>query len=136
MHVLRTLILRRRQLALLTVALALCMKALLPTGYMVSDTAKTFTVTICNGATGERTTTEIAIPAKGSPAPHEDSQGKGDTQCPYSSLSMAPMGGADVPLLALAIAFILALGFLPAPRLPFRPAQYLLPPLRGPPAAA
>lgn len=132
MHALRTMIGNRRQLALLLVVLALCMKALLPAGYMVSGSAKTFTVTICTDATGGMKTTEITVPAKDP----MHGEGKGDAHCPYSSLSMAAAGGADAPLIALAIAFILALGFLPAPRLPFRRTYYLLPPLRGPPATA
>lgn len=133
MHALRILLLKRRQLALVLVALALCMKALLPTGYMVSDSARVFTITICTGAGGE--TKEIAIPTKGS-GHQDDAQGKVDAQCSWSAHSMAAMGGADAPLLALALAFILALGFLPAPKLPLRRTTYLQPPLRGPPATA
>lgn len=134
MHALRTILLKRRQLALAVVVLAIAMKALLPMGYMVSGGAKTFTISICSGVDGERETVEIAIPAKG--GEQQDAQAKADGQCPYSSLGMAALGGADAPLLALALAFILALGFLPAPSLPLRRANYLQPPLRGPPAAA
>lgn len=136
MHALRILLLERRQLALVLVALALCMKALLPTGYMISDSARVFTITICSGATGEKITKEIAIPAKGGSAQHDSDHGKGDAQCSWGSHSMAATGGADAPLLALALAFILALGFLPAPALPLRRASYLQPPMRGPPATA
>lgn len=136
MHATRALILKRRQFALVLVALALCMKALLPAGYMVSDSARVFTITICSDATGERIATEITIPAKGGSEHQDADHGKGDAQCPFSSLSMAATGGADAPLLALALAFIIALGFLPAPGLPLRRAHYLQPPLRGPPATA
>ena len=136
MHALRALILKRRQLTLVLVALALCMKALLPTGYMVSDSARVFTITICSDATGQPMATQIAIPAKGRSEHPGADHGKGDAQCPFSSLAMAATAGADAPLLALALAFIVALGFLPAPSLPFRRAHYLQPPLRGPPATA
>jgi hypothetical protein len=49
---------------------------------------------------------------------------------------MAGLGGVDMALLALALAFILALGF--APLRPARAAstRFLRPPLRGPPAGA
>lgn len=135
MHALRRLILKRRQLALLAIALVLAMKALVPAGYMVSASSKIFTITICSESTGEKLKTQVQIPMK---AGHGgDAAAKADQQpCPYSSLSLAALGGADAPLLALAIAFILALGFLPAPPLPLRQAHYLLPPLRGPPATA
>lgn len=136
MHALRSLILTRRQFALALVALALCMKALLPNGYMISDSARTFTIEICSGATGEKITKEISIPAKGGSGQHDNDHGKGDAQCSWSLHSMAATGGADAPLLALALAFILALGFLPAPALPLRRVHYLHPPLRGPPATA
>jgi len=136
MHALRLLLLKRRHIALVLVVLALCMKALLPTGYMVSDSARVFTITICTGAGGETVSKEIAIPAKGGSGHQDDAQGKGDAQCSWSAHSMAAVGGADAPLLALALAFILALGFLPAPKLPLRRTTYLQPPLRGPPATA
>jgi hypothetical protein len=139
MHALRSLIRTHRQLSLVLVALALCMKALLPTGYMVSDAGHVLTVTICTGTTDTVTKT-IAIPGaingKGGSHQQTDEHGKDTAQCPFSSLSMAMTGGADAPLLAAALAFILALGFLPAPALPLRRGAYLLPPLRGPPATA
>lgn len=136
MHALRILLLKRRQFALVLVALALCMKALMPAGYMVSESARVFTITICSDASGEKISREIVIPAKGGSGHQDDAHGKADAQCAWSSLSMAATGGADAPLLALALAFILALGFLPAPILRARRADYLQPPLRGPPATA
>lgn len=137
MQALRALILGNRSAAILVVLLALCMKALIPAGTMVSGGSKSIAVTICNGGDGAATPATIEIPAKGSPLDGKDGHGKGEgTQCSFSSLSMAAMGGADAPLLALALAFILLLGLRPAARLPFARAHYLLPPLRGPPATA
>lgn len=130
MHALRILLAKHCHIALALVVLALCMKALLPTGYMVSDSARVFTITICTGAGGETVSKEITLPAKGGSG-HQD-----DAQCSWSAHSMAAMGGADAPLLALALAFILAVGLLPAPKLPLRRATFLQPPLRGPPATA
>ncbi|WEK48313.1 MAG: hypothetical protein P0Y56_08480 [Candidatus Andeanibacterium colombiense] len=135
MHALRSLVRTRRRLSLALVALALCMKALLPAGYMVSDAGHVLTVTICTGTT-DTVTKQIAIPTKGDTHRQSDAHGKDTAQCPFSSLSMAATGGADAPLLALALAFILVLGFLPAPALPLRRTDYFQPPLRGPPATA
>lgn len=132
MQSLRTLIHARRRIALLLVVMALAMKAVMPAGYMVQAGPKMLTVTICTGDSLH--TAQIAIPMKHTPG--KDGQGKEGGQCAFSSLSMAAMGGADAPLLALALAFILLLGFVPTPRLPLRRVQYLLPPLRGPPATA
>ncbi|HIQ17418.1 MAG TPA: hypothetical protein EYH41_05390 [Novosphingobium capsulatum] len=77
-------------------------------------------------------TAKIAIPMKGEPSDSTGKQGKGD--CPFSSLSMASMTGADPALLALALAFILALGFAPVRTSHPKRVSYLRPPLRGPPA--
>lgn len=141
MRALRALILANRRVAILVVLAALCMKALIPAGYMVSGGTDSITVTICNGGgEGGPTLVTIEIPAKGMTLGGEGDHGKGSGkdggQCSFSSLTMAAMGGADAPLLALALAFILLLGLLPAIRLPFARADHLQPPLRGPPATA
>jgi len=49
---------------------------------------------------------------------------------------MATLGAADVLLLALALAFIFALGIAPSRPAPPARAAHLRPPLRGPPAFA
>jgi len=60
--------------------------------------------------------------------------GKG--QCAFSPLAFAALGGADAPLLAIALAFILAFGFASTPPLRLARIAGLRPPLRGPPARA
>lgn len=129
----RAFLLRHRRLALLLVAATLCLKVLVPAGYMLGQGAgKVITVEVCADASGQHLTKQIVVPAKaGETAP---AQIKGDGSCPYSALSMAALSGADAALLALALAFILALGFLPAvpPRL--ARGAFVRPPLRGPPA--
>lgn len=141
MHTLRALLFGHRRIAILVVALALGMKALLPAGYMVSSAAegasRVLTLALCHeGGDGATVASSVAVPVgKVAPDGH-DSHAKADGQCPYSSLSMAAMGGASAPLLALALAFILALGLTPVRRLPFGPIPHLRPPLRGPPALA
>lgn len=134
MNSIRALLLRYRFMAFAVIALALAMKALVPTGYMVGGDARVLTIRICDDAqvTSALHAKDIAIPMKGEPAgKHAKSEGV----CPYSALSFASLGGADPVQLALALRFILATGFaaliLPA----LRRAAHLRPPLRGPPAA-
>jgi hypothetical protein len=132
MSVMRAFLLQHRYLAILVVMAALCMKIVVPTGFMIGQNSKVLTVQLCTDGLGHSATAKITIPMNGEPNDSTGKQGKGD--CPFSSLSMASMAGADPALLALALAFILALGFTPArTSLPKR-VSYLRPPLRGPPA--
>ena len=134
MDSLRALLLRYRLAAFAVVALALAMKALVPTGYMVGGDSRAVTIRICSDAQGTAAfdARNIAIPMKGEPAGKHT---KAEGACPYSALSFASLGGTDPVQLALALLFVMASGFallvLPAPR----PAAHLRPPLRGPPAA-
>lgn len=134
MHGLRAFFLRRRSVALFVVLAALCLKTLVPAGFMIGIEGKALTVRICNDAVSAHAIKQIAIPMK------EGSGGSGlkqaKAECPYTALSMAALSGADPVLLALAIAFIVALGFAPSPVRPARRALYLRPPLRGPPVLA
>lgn len=116
---------------MLLVVVALCLKAALPTGFMISQQSRTLTVEICADSLGRMVTHQLVLPMKGDAG---GEQGKGE--CPFASLSMASLDAADPVLLAAALAFILALGFAPAhlPRL--ERATRLRPPLRGPPATA
>lgn len=132
MSVMRALLMRHRALALLVVLAALCMKIVVPTGFMIGQNSKVLTVQICDDAFGNHAVKQIFIPMKGDPNDSTGKQGKGD--CPFSSLSMASMTGADPALLALALAFILALGFAPVRTSHPKRVSYLRPPLRGPPA--
>lgn len=133
MNRLRALLLRYRIMAFAVIGMALAMKALVPTGYMVGSDSRVLSIRICDDAqvTSALHAKDIAIPMKGEPA---GKHAKGEGACPYSALSFASLGGADPVQLALALLFILATGFaaivLPAPRR----AAHLRPPLRGPPA--
>lgn len=131
---LRTLFLRHRALALLLVAATLCLKAVVPTGYMIGHQSKTLTVLICGDGMDRAAAQQLAIPLPGEPGDGAAKQGKGD--CPYGALSMASLAGADPAQLALALTFILALGFAAASPNLFRRIDHLRPPLRGPPALA
>ncbi len=130
----RALIRGHRWLALGLVMAAFALKALVPGGYMLSAGARVITVQLCDDTGAGHLTTQIAIPMKSGSAPSDHAKSQG--ACPYSSLSHASLGGADPVLLALALTFILLLGFLPLASLPARHSFYLRPPLRGPPLFA
>lgn len=120
---------------MLIVALALCVKAIVPTGYMVGGGERTLVVQLCSDGLGKAMMTRIAIPM--APAseqqPHE--QGGDDSPCAFGALSLGALAGADAPLLADAALFIIARGFAPVVALPLERLFHLRPPLRGPPAS-
>lgn len=128
----RTFLLQRRFLAVMAVIAALCMKIVVPTGFMIGQDSRVLTVQLCTDGLGHAVTAKIAIPMKGEPSDSSGKQGK--AECPFASLSMASMAGADPALLALALAFILALGFAPTHVSKPKRVSHLRPPLRGPPA--
>ncbi len=131
---LRAFLLSHRAIAMLVIAAALCLKLVVPTGYMIGTDTRVLTIQICNDGTGHTLTTKLVVPLKQSPADQSGKSGK--AECPYSSLGHASLAGADPVQLALALAFIIALGFAAVAAPPLKRAQYLLPPLRGPPALA
>lgn len=135
MHALRAFLRTNRRLALALVALALVIKALVPAGYMLGgplgDGARVLTVAICADASGGLTTKQITVPSDG-----KSGHAKAEGTCAWGLLAMAALSGADVLLLALALAFILALGLAPSRPAPRPQRAYLRPPLRGPPAFA
>jgi hypothetical protein len=132
MTALRALLLRHRLLAMVLVGAALCLKMVMPAGYMVAPEAKVLTIRICADSIDHDAIAQVAVPMKGA-AGKTGNAGKGE--CAFSSLTMAATGGADPVLLAFALAFILALGFAPTPAPHLRRASRLRPPLRGPPLA-
>lgn len=114
------------------IALALCLKIVVPSGFMISQETRTFTVLICHDASGTGQDLKVTVPIKSSGSETPGKPAKGE--CPYGALSMASLGGADPVLLALALAFILALGFAPVRLTLAKRFAYAQPPLRGPPA--
>ena len=136
MKLLRAFFLRHRAGAMVVVIAALCMKMLVPGGFMVGSANKVLTVEICADASGQKVTRHIPIAMNGKTGGEHRNEGKAGTPCPWSALSTASLAGADPALLALALTFILALGLAPARLTLLRPAFHLRPPLRGPPALA
>lgn len=132
---LRTFLLHHRSIALMLALVALCMKALVPAGYMVGQGAKTLTIEFCSDGLNEIAAKQIVIPMKDAPdsSSGDHDQSKGD--CAFSVLSIASLGGAQPGLLADSLVFILSAGFGP-PVAPVLQSSFdLRPPLRGPPAA-
>lgn len=131
------LIREHRALAVFLTVLALSVKLVLPQGYMIGETgARTITVQMCfDGLSHETVKLVLPMTGKSSTGDRHD-QGKSSDHCPFSSLSMGSLAGADAPLLALALAFILILGFAPIHPVHRNRFTYLRPPLRGPPALA
>ena len=124
-----------RRLAALLVALALCMKALVPAGYMIGASSKILTVQICADASGVDLTQSMAIPLDRDAGQKSD-HGKEKATCAWSGLAKASNGSTDLALLALALAFILALGLLWQTPPPRTASRHIRPPLRGPPLPA
>ena len=134
---LRASIRRHRHLAIVLLVLACLIRAAIPAGMMVSSTPdKVLTVTVCTGSAGEVVTITLAVPGNAEKgADHSSDAAKAD-HCAFTGLSTAALGGADPILLVAAFAFILVLGLAPVRAAPLARFRYLLPPLRGPPAAA
>jgi hypothetical protein len=130
MEGLRIFFRRHRALAALLVTLALAMKVLVPAGTMIDAQASTLTVEICDGV-DHHLVSQVTLPPSGKSTGDKT---RHDGVCPFSALGHAGLAGADPLQLALALAFIVALGL--APLTPPRGARAvrLRPPLRGPPA--
>lgn len=131
----RAFFLKHRSMALMLVLVALCMKALVPTGYMVGSSSKTLSIEFCSDGLTQTAAKQIVIPMKDDAdrSSGEHDGAKGD--CAFSALSMASLGGAQPDLLADALVFIQATGFAPQPAPALQSSFDLRPPLRGPPAA-
>ena len=135
MRSLRAFIRDHRALAIWLVALALCMKIMVPQGFMVGGAGKSLSITICDGM-GQQQTRQISLPQTGHAHEMPAESGKASDVCPYAALGMAALSGTPAVLLGEALAFILTRGVWPA-TIP-QPARrtFLRPPLRAPPSPA
>jgi len=133
---LRSLIRNHRHSVLALLVLALCIKALVPNGFMVSASNESFlTVTICSESSGDLKQVQLVIPRAEQGSKDSDHRPKGE-HCAFAGLSHFALGGVDMFLLALALAFLIIRGLAPTQHQPYRFISNLRPPLRGPPAAA
>jgi len=132
MRSLRAFIRDHRRLALGLVALALCMKMMVPVGFMIGGGGKSLSITICDGR-GPDLTKQISLPQTDQSHEKGAEQGKAVDACPYAGLSMTALSGAPTALLVVALAFALARAVWPTAT-PRPPQQWRLkPPLRAPP---
>jgi hypothetical protein len=128
---LRHHILGHRRWAAALIALALLAKLIVPAGFMLDGSAGRITVELCTGFGVQKV--EMALP--GQPDQH-DRQSKADSPCTFSALAAPALGGADPIQLAIAIAFVMAIGLRAVAIARPRSFAHLRPPLRGPPAIA
>jgi hypothetical protein len=131
----------QRHCAVLICAVALLLKLLVPTGYMIGGDHGRIAVTICTGLSSAATTIDIPRTSgdmaalHGSTSGHESTRdhGKTDMPCGYAGLSATVLGAVDPVLLVAALATVAAMARRPVLRPAPRPSPHLRPPLRGPP---
>lgn len=132
MSALRHFLFQHRLLALGVVLAALALKLVVPAGFMLANDTRVLTIRVCEESSASQVERQIAIPVAGD---HGGAAGKqAKDSCPFAGHAAPALAGAHPILLALALAFVLALGFAPVHRLRARPTPYLRPPLRAPPA--
>ena len=144
---LRRLILCHRALAVLICAVALAVKLLVPAGYMIGDAGGRTVMILCPGAAmpaaaaAAAAATATATPMDhGGMATHAagDDAGKAhgmaEPPCAFAGLAAPALAAADPLLLAIAIAYGLAVALRPVRVASRAAAPHLRPPLRGPPA--
>ncbi len=127
----RAFFLTRQRLAFALVALALLIRAFVPQGFMVMPSNGTIMVSVCSGQGPQTIALDVGLGVDQT-SDHGDTR-PADHPCAFSGLGMAADTGADILLLGLALAFVLARGFMPvAVRRQYAPSR-LRPPLRAPP---
>lgn len=117
-------------------ALALLLKLLVPSGYMLETTGASFGLVPCSGmAPTHVMPPAVAMPGMTHHADHDGNKDKpaAEHPCAFAGLSGVTLAAADPLLLALAIAFVIAAGIRPIRLRPAKAHAHLRPPLRGPP---
>ena len=146
MTAIRRLLLDHRTLALWLALAALTVKLLVPAGFMVGIVDGRVGLQICSGfgpvaavpmshhAMADTVVADHHGQAGHEGAGHDGAEHAGaEMPCPFAALAHGAVAAADLVLLASAIAFVLALGFVPVARPVVRCGPFLRPPLRGPP---
>lgn len=124
-------LLAQPRLAVLICAVALLLKVLVPTGYMISDGPSGLAITVCSdmdAAPGMSMPGDLPDPGK------SKDHGKVGIPCPFASLSAQSLPAIDPALLVQLFDFIMAggVGVVGISASPSR--TWLRPPLRAPPA--
>ncbi len=127
--VFRGLILSHRWWAAALIALALAMKLAVPAGFMPVEQAGKIVVMVCTGM-GQQ---QVEIDVPGMPAKQDGATRAAGQPCAFAGLGLDMLPGVDPVLLAGALAFILALGFVGVAVVRVDRARQLWPPMRGPP---
>ena len=142
MEAARRLVHRHVRLAALLIALALCVKVLVPTGFMPVLSAGGVTFQPCPDAG------PAVVPAAGimpgmamadHGADHDgtpDGHAAPEMPCAFAGLAVPSLAAVDPVVLAIAVAGMLATVFRLPDRVPARRVAHLRPPLRGPPTTA
>ena len=130
---------------------ALLMRAVVPAGFMPMATAHGIELVLCSGMAKPSDTTiapaagmmpgiqHHAMPDHAMPAGADGEHqipAKPEAPCAFAGLTAPSIGGADIVLLAIAFASVVAAALFQRPDAPIRPRPFLRPPLRGPPAHA
>lgn len=140
MRSVRLLLLRHTRLTGILVLVALCMKLLVPSGFMPMLMDGRITIQLCPGKAPAAASTmmpgmSMADHGGGhdkAPSPRENPE----MPCAFAGLATPLTGAVDPVVLAVAIATMLALAFRLPVRLPTTAAPRLRPPSRAPPALA
>ncbi len=130
--VFRGLILSHRGFEAALIALSLAMKLAVPAGFMPVQQAGKIVVMVCTGM-GQQ---QVEIDVPGMPVKEDGATRNAGQPCAFAGLAMPMLPGADPVLLAAALVFILALGFVAVALPRVARARHLWPPLRGPPLTA
>lgn len=115
-------------------AAALCLKALVPTGYMPTAADNGIVVALCSGTAPAGSTVKITIPRKGTHQDHSTSMA--DHPCAFAPLCAAMTGGDLVPMVLAALAFVFVAAIVRRPLTLRALAERVRPPSHAPPLPA
>ncbi|WP_188768770.1 hypothetical protein [Novosphingobium endophyticum] len=133
MRTLRQFFRDRPALAALLLAAALCLKIVLPAGYMPSAAGSDMVVALCSSMAPEGQTVTIRIPGK---AGQDDMSGSAKQSCAFAPLAAAVLGSVPPAIVLAALLFVFVAAILGQP-LALRPVTARIrPPSQGPPAFA
>ena len=128
---------RHQWLAASIVAAALLMRVLVPAGYMAARTADGITIELCSGV-GASAANMPTVAMSG--MHHKGGAPSGHTQpempCAFAALAAPSLAAADPLILVIAISFLFAAIYRPAPRRSVPEARFPRPKTRAPPAIA
>ena len=138
MMMFRSLMRSQRWLPALIVALALCVRAFLPAGYMVGQdgsASRTVSIQICSssGIKALSLTLRPTVLAVGQHSSGNDAVKSSGDVCAFSSLLMQGLEGISVLLLTAPLSFTLLLTIGRVWPSVISPHKWVRPPLRAPP---